>query len=493
MGLLSKSKKQGINEMNTLDLMTDKIVESIELLEYQNMYEEVLEEAIEFLLAQEDLTIESVREGIEHENIRVDEIAPLLMLGARLAAPYVMRAIGSRVAGNVAGRAAGWVGNKIMQKGGQRVATKLFGKHANKVTNTGGRVAKGEIKDLAGNLVPAVTGSKFNLGNGEEKKKRKTGGIEQPPKSDVLGSTQKYDPLDENIQYLEEGFGDWLNKTKNWARSKMRKTAQTIKDPKAWLRGAGKTALWAGKGLAKGALNATTDMVKDIPFIGGLAQMVKGGVDKTSKNMAKTSADRKQRYEDAKSERKDPKRKAALIKAEKDRQEAEKNKKPPDDPFYGGGSKVNNSTELFGQKIVESILNRVNEMKINKDIDRKEVRRMKAAGVSRSARREFTADDVARKESDRKIKASMGPNNPKNTFKPKPNLNKKYIQGGKKGKPETPMTKAQIDRSGTEGKPAAGRPGQTKAGVLKAKLDKIDRTSAAFMANLAKNPKNSQK
>lgn len=157
------------------------------------------------------------------------------------------------------------------------------------------------------------------------------------------------------------------------------------------------------------------------------------------------------------------------------------------------GSRATDSIELFGQKIVEGVLRRVNEMKVNPMIDRKEVRRMKAAGVSKKARREFTADDVARKESDKKIKASMGPNNPKNTFKPKPKLNNKYIERGKKGTAETPMTKAQIDRSGTEGKPAAGRPGQTKAGVLKAKLAKIDRTSTAFMANLAKNPKNSEK
>lgn len=150
------------------------------------------------------------------------------------------------------------------------------------------------------------------------------------------------------------------------------------------------------------------------------------------------------------------------------------------------------STELLGQKIVESFSTMV-EMKINKMIDRKEVRRMKAAGVSKEARREFTADDVARKESDKKIKASMGPNNPKNTFKANPKRNDKYIEGGKKGKPQTPMTKAEIDRSGTGGKPAAGRPGQTKADVLDNKLAKIHATSTAFMANLAKNPKNSQK
>lgn len=158
-----------------------------------------------------------------------------------------------------------------------------------------------------------------------------------------------------------------------------------------------------------------------------------------------------------------------------------------------GGNPYGESIITIGQKIVEGVLRRVNEMKVNPMIDRKEVRRMKAAGVSKKARREFTADDVARKESDKKIKASMGPNNPKNTFKPKPKLNNKYIERGKKGKSETPMTKAQIDRSGTGGKPAAGRPGQTKAGVLKAKLAKIDRTSTAFMANLAKNPKNSEK
>jgi hypothetical protein len=183
------------------------------------------------------------------------------------------------------------------------------------------------------------------------------------------------------------------------------------------------------------------------------------------------------------------------------------------------GSKAQDSTELFGQKIVERFKKLTDkqkrldknknkkldgedfemlragmtEMKVNPMIDRKEVRRMKAAGVSKGARREFTADDVARKTNDAKIKASMGPNNPKNTFKPNPKRNEKYIKSGKKSKPEAPMTKAQIDRSGTEGKSAAGRPGRTKAEVLDQKLAKIDRTSKAFMANLAKNPKNSQK
>lgn len=91
------------------------------------------------------------------------------------------------------------------------------------------------------------------------------------------------------------------------------------------------------------------------------------------------------------------------------------------------------------------------------------------------------------------IKASMGPNNRKNTFKPKPKLNQNYIKAGKKGPSETPMSTEKINQSGVGGKPAAGRPGQTKADVLDKKLAKIDATSKAFMGKLAKNPKNSQK
>lgn len=191
----------------------------------------------------------------------------------------------------------------------------------------------------------------------------------------------------------------------------------------------------------------------------------------------------------------------------------------------GKKMKETKNVELFKNKIIESFANMINElignqfkidmnkngkldkgdfkklrrkkkvseMKVNKNIDRKEVRRMKAAGVSKEARREFTADDVARKTKDAEIKASMGPNNPKNTFKPKPKLNDKYIKRGRKGTAETPMSTEKINQSGVGGKPAAGRPGRTKADVLNTKLAKIDATSVDFMNKLAKNPKNSQK
>lgn len=504
--VMKVKKKQGIDEMNTLDLMTDKIVESIELLEYQNMYEEVLEEAIEFLLAQDDLTIESVREGIEHEDIRVDEIAPLLMLGARLAAPYVMRAIGSRVAGNLAGRAAGWAGQKIMQKGGQRVATRLFGKHAGKVTDVAGKAAKGEIKDLAGNIIPQVKGPKFKLGDEEEKKKK--------PKIDQLGSQEKTDPLGESLDVLSEGFADWI-------QSRTIKLGRKLKDPMTYVKGAGKALSWMGKT----ALGTAANMFRDVPFVGGALQgaqsLVKSGSDK-AKQAKQDTEDRKQAI--IKRQR-DPKRKAALRQAEKDREEAKKAQGQSSDPIYGTGTKINTSTELFGQKIVEGVKKKLT--KKQRELDRNkngyldtedfqimrdgiaesslvELKKETYQSYAKKAAAQVDSGKTPEKKELKRIKgigkaetkvakASMGPNNPKNTFKPKPKLNKKYIERGKKGKPEIPMTKAQIDRSGTGGKPAAGRPGQTKSDVLKKKLAKIDATSKSFMANLAKNPKNSQK
>lgn len=279
-------------------------------------------------------------------------------------------------------------------------------------------------------------------------------------------------------------------------------------------KGIGKAA-WAGaKDIAKdipgniirGTGRAWLAQTKQIPGLGYISSKVQDkAIDEPEKNKERIAAIMKRKN--------DPKRKARFASKEKYRASKEEIQdiysRPSNMPRtpeeeeklerfnrnYPGwqSGKYDDSIQLLGQKIVEGVLSRVNEMKVNPMIDRKEVRRMKAAGVSKKARREFTKDDVARKESDKKIKASMGPNNPKNTFKPKPKLNNKYIERGKKGKSETPMTKAQIDRSGTGGKPAAGRPGQTKAGVLKAKLAKIDRTSTAFMANLAKNPKNSEK
>lgn len=279
-------------------------------------------------------------------------------------------------------------------------------------------------------------------------------------------------------------------------------------------KGIGKAA-WAGAkkiakdipgDMARGVGRMMLAQTKAIPGLGYISSKVQDkAIDEPEKNKERIAAIMKRKN--------DPKRKARFASKEKYRASKEEIQdiysRPSNMPRtpeeeeklerfnrnYPGwqSGKYDDSIQLLGQKIVEGVLSRVNEMKVNPMIDRKEVRRMKAAGVSKKARREFTADDVARKESDKKIKASMGPNNPKNTFRAKPKLNKKYIEGGKKGKSETPMTKAQIDRSGTEGKPAAGRPGQTKADVLKKKLAKIDATSKSFMANLAKNPKNSQK
>lgn len=134
-------------------------------------------------------------------------------------------------------------------------------------------------------------------------------------------------------------------------------------------------------------------------------------------------------------------------------------------------------TELSKDTLQSYAKKAASQVDSGKTPEKKEIKRIKGIGKAETK--------VAR--------ASMGPNNPKNTFKPKPKLNQNYIKAGKKGSSETPMSTEKINQSGVGGKPAAGRPGQTKADVLNKKLAKIDATSKAFMGKLAKNPKNSQK
>lgn len=304
---------------------------------------------------------------------------------------------------------------------------------------------------------------------------------------------------------ITEGiFGNILKKAKGIGKAAWAGAKDVAKNIPGNIKKVGKSALAGAKDIAKdipgdiitGTGRAWLAQTKAIPGLGYISSKVQDkAIDEPEKQ--------KQKIKDIMKKKNDPERKANL--AAKEAYRARKAAYDAARSRSAGFSRNKDDIKIiddferdypsgkYESIIVNSLINRINELKVNPMIDRKEVRRMKAAGVSKKARREFTADDVARKESDKKIKASMGPNNPKNTFRAKPKLNKKYIEGGKKGKSETPMTKAQIDRSGTGGKPAAGRPGQTKADVLKKKLAKIDATSTAFMANLAKNPKNSQK
>jgi hypothetical protein len=192
-----------------------------------------------------------------------------------------------------------------------------------------------------------------------------------------------------------------------------------------------------------------------------------------------------------------------------------------------GGNPYGEAVELFGYKIIEglkSLTKKQRELDVNKSggLDAQDFKMLRAGkkkvadsslvelkkdtlqSYAKKASAQIDSGKTPEKKEMKRIKgigkaetkaakASMGPNNPKNTFKAKPKLNKKYIEGGKKGASETPMPTEKINKSGVGGKPAAGRPGQTKAGVLDKKLAKIDATSKSFMGNLAKNPKNSQK
>lgn len=194
-------------------------------------------------------------------------------------------------------------------------------------------------------------------------------------------------------------------------------------------------------------------------------------------------------------------------------------------PLSGGG--YGESNELLGHKIVEglkALTKKQKKLDVNKSgsLDSEDFKMLRAGkkkvaesslvelkketyqSYAKKAAAQVDSGKTPEKKEMKRIKgigkaetkaakASMGPNNPKNTFKAKPKLNKKYIEGGKKGTAETPMSTEKINKSGVGGKPAAGRPGQTKAGVLDKKLAKIDATSKSFMGKLAKNPKNSQK
>lgn len=65
------------------------------------------------------------------------------------------------------------------------------------------------------------------------------------------------------------------------------------------------------------------------------------------------------------------------------------------------------TTSEFVNFLAEAVKFKMEELKINKDISRETVGRMKKAGVSKEYRREATKDDVARAEGDRARKQKM--------------------------------------------------------------------------------------
>lgn len=101
------------------------------------------------------------------------------------------------------------------------------------------------------------------------------------------------------------------------------------------------------------------------------------------------------------------------------------------------------------------MLARVDELEVNPHIDREEIRRMKAAGVSRGQRRRLTRYRVATKIADEKAKAAMGKNTPQSVMGSKSEGNPEYIAShGDKKKKTKPMSIKKINRargSGLEG------------------------------------------
>jgi hypothetical protein len=115
-----------------------------------------------------------------------------------------------------------------------------------------------------------------------------------------------------------------------------------------------------------------------------------------------------------------------------------------------GYSDFGESKSLFGQKIVESFSElidyKLNELKINKNIDKAEVRRLKNNGVSKSARREFIGDDVKRKESDEEVKKSQGKNSRRSAMGGRRGpANNSYGRG--EDPKETPMPTKEINKA----------------------------------------------
>jgi len=159
-------------------------------------------------------------------------------------------------------------------------------------------------------------------------------------------------------------------------------------------------------------------------------------------------------------------------------------------------------TNDYVKYLAEAIQYRLDELKINKDINRAEVKRMKTAGVSKGARREFTKDDVSRAEKDKEIKTAQrgttkGPSNrergyERGTTSPKAGIAKANAEG----KAQTPpLSKDQINKMGVGGKKNAA--GQSKEKNLNRKLRKISANTGKLLGSLAdkeggsgRNPKN---
>lgn len=144
----------------------------------------------------------------------------------------------------------------------------------------------------------------------------------------------------------------------------------------------------------------------------------------------------------------------------------------------------------FVKHLSEAIKFKLEEAKVSVGLDPDTVARMKSAGVEQKkpkapnpVKSKRTSRQEALGNSKQGIYTKADATKPATSIK-KPGGNKKYIEKGKKGPSNPPTPISKINQMGVGGKPAAGRPGQTKQDVLDNKVKKIEKGIGNFYGKI---------
>lgn len=141
------------------------------------------------------------------------------------------------------------------------------------------------------------------------------------------------------------------------------------------------------------------------------------------------------------------------------------------------------TTSEFVNFLAEAVKFKMEELKINKDISRETVGRMKKAGVSREARREFTKDDVARAEGDRARNQKMKDDEKGGEgFERAVHVQTHGAAASPNNNKTKPMSPEKIRGAGLAGKTVGGVPREKR---LAKKMHKIKQGNAALLSRLA--------
>lgn len=240
--------------LNYKKLIEQKLISGIELLPAQNKFELLLKQCIKFQLAENNLTINDIKIRLIENTERVDEVLPAL-IGA------------ARVAGSLIGKVAGGVGRAVSSAA--RGAAKGIGRGVRSATKNIGN----KFKDPSSMFRRAVKNVNSNFTNDRSS----AGRSPQPaPESPMVKKPDVLDQLESiQLQYIEEGFMDFLKKAGQATKQKFSNVMQAARDPKTYVNLAGRAA----KGLAGGAVDLAAGVTRDIPFIGGVAQHLKARKD----------------------------------------------------------------------------------------------------------------------------------------------------------------------------------------------------------------------